>query len=72
MLQWHSDYVVSKQWETPLLKINFDIHNNKGLMGRFGGGWNWKLGIQVGGRTIVLSLLVAELSISLKKKNHLE
>jgi hypothetical protein len=33
-------------------------------MGRFGGGWQWKLGLQVGGRTMLVSLVVAELRVS--------
>lgn len=33
------------------------------LWGRFGGGWNWKLGIDVGGTTVIVNLLVATLRI---------
>lgn len=25
---------------------------------RFGGGWNWKLGFQIGGKTLIVNLLV--------------
>lgn len=41
------------------------MKRNDGIMGRFGGGWNWKLGIQAGGRTVLISLLIMEISISL-------
>ena len=33
----------------------------RGFLGRFGGGWNWKIGIQGGGKTVILSLLVFSL-----------
>ena len=38
--------------------------------GRFGGGWDWKLGVQTtrGARTILLSLLVLELRIERKDR----
>ena len=36
-------------------------------MGRFGGGWNWNVGVKVGGSTLMFSLLVAELSFSRRK-----
>jgi hypothetical protein len=50
------------------MKISFSIRSSKGFMGRFGGGWNWKLGFQAGGKSIVISLLIAELTISLIKQ----
>jgi len=33
-------------------------------MGRFGGGWNWKLGIDVGGSSCILNLLVGTVRIT--------
>jgi hypothetical protein len=38
------------------------------LWGRFGGGWNWKLGADIGGCTIILNLLVASVRIERKRK----
>ena len=37
-------------------------------MGRFGGGWEWKLGVQVGGSTVILNLLVGTLRIDRKRR----
>ena len=37
-------------------------------MGRFGGGWQWKLGFQIGGRTLIVSLLVADLIFTLEEQ----
>lgn len=50
-----------RQWRFGALKVSLSIRSAKCPMGRFGGGWNWKLGIMVGGRTTILSLLVADL-----------
>lgn len=38
-------------------------HRKAGLMGRFGGGWNWVLGFQASGPTLILNLLVVSLRI---------
>lgn len=37
-------------------------------MGRFGGGWNWKVGAQWSRRTVIVSLLVSELRIDIAPK----
>lgn len=46
------------------LKIRFEWRSKDNFWGRFGGGWNWKLGIQVGGHTVILSLVTFSLSFS--------
>ena len=33
-------------------------------MGRFGGGWNWNLGIRIGGSSMILSLIWGSVTIS--------
>jgi hypothetical protein len=38
-------------------------------MGRFGGGWNWSLGIEIGGSTIILNLLFGAIRITWSKPN---
>lgn len=45
------------------LSITLEMRSSKSLMGRFGGGWNWKFGFQAGGSTIIISLLVMDLRI---------
>lgn len=35
-------------------------------MGRFGGGWNWKLGIQWGGSSVIIDVLVGSIRITRK------
>jgi len=39
-------------------------------MGRFGGGWNFKLGIMIGGSTIIIDLIFGSIRISLKRKEN--
>lgn len=34
---------------------------------RFGGGWNWKLGVSVGGSTILVDLLFGTIRINLAR-----
>ena len=45
------------------IRIVLDFVSKDCFMGRFGGGWNWKLGFQVGGRTIIFNLLIFSLRI---------
>jgi len=65
---WRSSHYFDKRWQWSRIKIRFDMRRNDGFMGRFGGGWDWKLGIQAStpnkyGWTVIISLLVASLSI---------
>ena len=59
------EYNVDKSFDMKLLRLegNFTIRSKSNSWGRFGGGWNWKLGFQAGGSTIIISLLIAELRI---------
>lgn len=56
------NYNINKKINTPWFQLQFSIRSKNNFMGRFGGGWNWKLGFQIGGKTIIISLLIAELS----------
>lgn len=55
---------VHKEWKFNRWKIQYSCRLKSNLWGRFGGGWNWKLGFMAGGSTLVISLLVAEITIS--------
>ena len=56
----------------PFRGYNYSVHYSRrsadSPMGRFGGGWQWNVGVQVGGRTVILNLLVAELIISIRER----
>lgn len=62
-LKWQSSTAVDKRFSIGRVRVKFSVRCKDGVMGRFGGGWNWKLGIQAGGSTIIFSLLVAELTV---------
>lgn len=49
------------QWE-----IKYERRHKDELWGRFGGGWNWHIGIQSGGSAVIIFLLVATLSFRKK------
>ena len=52
------------------LVVKYFRRSSKEFWGRFGGGWNWKIGVQVGGRTVLISLLVCEIMLILLKKGE--
>lgn len=47
------------------MKMKFQHHDTSG-MGRFGGGWQVKLGFQASRSTLIINLLVADLRIDFK------
>lgn len=62
------NYHIKKVWRIGRLKIGFYWRTSDGLWGRFGGGWNWKLGFQAGCGTVIIALLVAELILSFERR----
>lgn len=66
MKSWFSPS--QKKWTRTIGKyeIRYSRRSADGLMGRFGGGWNWKLGFQASDRTILFSLLISELTVTRK------
>lgn len=55
---------IYRTWKVWNLRVRFSWRSRKNLGGRFGGGWNWKLGLTAGGRTVAIHLLVAEVSVT--------
>lgn len=53
--------VILGRWE-----VEIDWRSAKNVMGRFGGGWRWKLGVQWSGAVVILSLLI--LSITVRRR----
>jgi len=51
-----------------MIKITYSHKKPTEFWGRFGGGWNWKLGFQMGGNTLLISLLICEISIVIIKE----
>jgi hypothetical protein len=44
-------------------KVTYQRRAKGSPMGRFGGGWQWNVGVQAGGRTAIVNLAVASLRI---------
>lgn len=61
-------YVLQKEINIGRLSIKLEWRSKKSRMGRFGGGWNWKLGFQSGGSTVIISLLVLTIAFRLNEK----
>ena len=62
------EYFINKSIKFGRLKITFQWRNKDNLFGRFGGGWNWELGFQLGMNTLIINLLVCCIRFDIKKK----
>jgi len=56
-----------KEVQIGKLKIKYKHKPKNETWGRFGGGWNWIVGIQAGGSCLTVNLLVASLRFTLTK-----
>lgn len=61
-------YNIDKRGSLAGWEFHFSARSKDNLWGRFGGGWDWKLGVQGGGNTFIISLLIADLRISKSNK----
>jgi hypothetical protein len=52
------NYIINRRMQIGHLRMSLSWCKKSNFMGRFGGGWNWKVGVQVGGACIIISLLV--------------
>lgn len=59
---------IKKTWNIGRLRVTFHWRSRKNLWGRFGGGWNWIVGFEIGGSTIILNLLICSLRFSIREK----
>lgn len=61
---------IHKKWKISRFEVSFHWGDSNALWSRFGGGWNWKLGVQVSAalQTWVFSFLVFSITIYLPKK----
>lgn len=55
------------------MKVSYKYRFPK-FLGRFGGGWEWKVGFQAlrGFKTIIISLLIVEIRIEFKETENNE
>lgn len=47
-------YIIKLQNKSTKLKIRFEMRSKDNFMGRFGGGWQWKVGFQASETTIII------------------
>lgn len=59
---------IVKRIEIGRVRVGFRWQSKKNLWGRFGGGWNWHLGFQAGGNTLIFNLLICSIRVELLKK----
>lgn len=62
---------IEKKFRINRLEIAFDYRDSNGW-GRFGGGWNWVVGLQVGGRTLILNLLIFSITFYIRKRGEVK
>jgi len=60
---WFSPVIINKSWSFYRFKTTLRMTNGQGIMGRFGGGWNWKLGIMIGKKTVIFDIIILSIRI---------
>jgi hypothetical protein len=63
-MNWYSGYKISKMWQFGKAKVFFHWGSSTDYMGRFGGRWNWSIGIKFGQRDLRFDLLFCDLTFS--------
>jgi hypothetical protein len=63
-IRWHSDEIINWKRQYGRLKVSFRMRKNNGAMGRMGGGWLWKFGIEAARGELLFNLFVAVLRVS--------
>ncbi|KKN81375.1 hypothetical protein LCGC14_0319880 [marine sediment metagenome] len=64
----HPQRSSERHWSMAGFEFNYERRDPKHHWGRFGGGWDYRLGIDVGGSTVIVNLLVASVQITRKDK----
>jgi len=59
---------IKKETKICRLRLVFNFVSKDCPMGRFGGGWDWEVGFQVGETTIIFNLLIFSLRIEVQKQ----
>jgi hypothetical protein len=52
-----------KKWQWGRLKFSYEHRSSKEFWGRFGGGWQYKIGVDIGSSTVLIHLVVSTLRI---------
>ena len=62
--QHPTKYVYRFGFRVGSVEVRFQQRRRSNLWGRFGGGWDWKLGAQLGPPTLILFLFVMSITIA--------
>lgn len=64
--RWPAPYLFKRKLCLGRMRIGINMRRgpSHSALGRFGGGWNWKLGLAVGGTTVLLFLFVLTVTFS--------
>ena len=60
-------YDIDKHWKFRQYAITFQIRSKNNLWGRFGGGWDYEIGVQWGASSVIFNLLIGYLRIDRRK-----
>lgn len=64
------DGAVNRKFTVAGRRITYRHRGPDAFMGRFGGGWQWKIGMQAGPSTVLLNVGMFELTISNPDRRH--
>lgn len=64
----HAEYVLFRRIKLGKIYITIEWRSKNSLGGRFGGGWNWHIGVVFGGKTVIIYLLVMMIRIDILGK----
>lgn len=67
---WFSETIFSIHKVFWRIKFHALMRDGSGLMGRFGGGWQWALGIELSRTTILLNLFVMTITFHWMSKEE--
>ena len=63
---------ITREWNPfSKLRITFTWRSSKCLWGRFGGGWQWKLGFQASRTCVIFNLLICSIRVSWYKEKEI-
>ncbi len=60
----------TREWRIRDRRVRYQRKTADEPLGRFGGGWQWEVGFQVAGSTVILNFLIFSLRIERKKKRR--
>ena len=63
-------FCITRTWTLGRLKIKYEHQSSNHYMGRFGGGWQWKVGFQGAERDWIFFLLVASVWVRWMRKGE--